>query len=62
VQDTTIVLVMMSGGVVGGLIGGIIGLRQNKKVINELDEMIRYIKEMSDLDEENDKAKSETEF
>jgi hypothetical protein len=53
---------MMSGGVVGGLIGGIIGLRQNKKVINELDEMIRYIKEMSDLDEENDKAKSETEF
>ena len=55
VQDTTIVLVTMSGGVVGGLIGGIIGFRQNKKVINELDEMIRYIKEISDLDEENDK-------
>ena len=53
VQDTTIVLVTMSGGVVGGLIGGIIGFRQNKKVINELDEMIRYIKEMSDLDEGN---------
>lgn len=55
VKDTTIVLVTMSGGVVGGLIGGIIGFRQNKKVINELDEMIRYIKEISDLDEENDK-------
>ena len=57
VQDTTIVLVMMSGAVVGGLIGGIIGFRQNKKVINELDGMIHYIKEISDLDEENDKEK-----
>ena len=55
VQDTTIVLVTMSGGVVGGLIGGIIGFRQNKKVINELDEMIRYIKEISDLDGETER-------
>ena len=58
VKDTTIVLVTMSGGVVGGLIGGIIGFRQNKKVINKLDEMIRYIKEISDLDEENDNAEN----
>ena len=57
VKDTTIVLVTMSGGVVGGLIGGIIGFRQNKKVINELDEMIRYIKEISDLDEEKEETK-----
>jgi uncharacterized membrane protein len=57
VQDTAIVFGTMSCGVIGGLIGGIIGFKQNKKVINELDEMIRHIEEISDLDEENDKEK-----
>ena len=60
VQDTAIVFGTMSCGVIGGLIGGIIGFRQNKKVINELDGMIRYIEEISELDEENDKEESET--
>ena len=55
VKDTAMVISMMSGGIIGGLVGGIIGFKQNKKVINELDEMIRHIEEMSDLDEENDK-------
>ena len=55
VKDTAMVISMMSGGIIGGLVGGIIGFKQNKKVINELDEMIRHIDEMSDLDEENDK-------
>jgi uncharacterized membrane protein len=57
VKDTAMVISMMSGGVIGGLVGGIIGFKQNKKVINELDEMIRHIEEISDLDEENDKEK-----
>ena len=61
VKDTAMVIGMMSGSIIGGLIGGIIGFRQNKKVINELDEMIRYVKEMSELDEENDKEEVETE-
>jgi hypothetical protein len=42
VQDTTIVLVMMSGGVVAGLIGVIIGLRQNKKVSVDLFLLLWY--------------------
>ena len=33
-----------------------IGFRQNKKVINELGEMIYHIEEMSDLDDKNDNA------
>ena len=52
VKDTAMVISMMSGGVIGGLVGGIIGFRQNKKVINELDEMTRHIEEISDLDGE----------
>ena len=55
VKDTTMVIGMMSGGVIGGLVGGIIGFRQNKKVINELDEMIRHIEEISDLDGETER-------
>ena len=55
VKDTAMVISMMSGAVIGGLVGGIIGFKQNKKVINELDEMIRHIEEISDLDGENDK-------
>ena len=54
-SDTTMWISIMSGGTIGGLIGGMIGFRQNKKVINELGEMIYHIEEMSDLDEENDK-------
>ena len=54
VKDTAMVISMMSGVVIGGLVGGIIGFKQNKKVINELDEMIRHIEEISELDEEND--------
>ena len=59
VKDTGIVIGVMSGVVIGGLIGGLIGFRQNKKVINELDEMIRHIEEMSELDEENKAEKGE---
>ena len=55
VKDTAMVIGMMSGGVIGGLVGGIIGFRQNKKVINELDEMIRHIEEISDLDGETER-------
>ena len=55
VKDTTMVIGMMSGGVIGGLVGGIIGFRQNKKVINELDEMIRHIEEISELDGETER-------
>ena len=58
VQDTAIVFGTMSCGVIGGLIGGMIGFRQNKKVINELGEMIYHIEEMSDLDDENDNAEN----
>lgn len=58
VKDTAMVIGMMSGGVIGGLVGGIIGFRQNKKVINELDEMIRHIEEMSELDEEKEKTEN----
>jgi hypothetical protein len=55
VKDTAMVISMMSGGVIGGLVGGIIGFKQNKKVINELDEMIRHIEEISDLDGETER-------
>ena len=55
VKVTTMVIGMMSGGVIGGLVGGIIGFRQNKKVINELDEMIRHIEEISELDGETER-------
>ena len=54
VKDTAMVISMMFGGVIGGLVGGIIGFKQNKKVINELDEMIRHIEEISDLDGETE--------
>ena len=47
---------IMLSGTIGGLIGGMIGFRQNKKVINELGEMIYHIEEMSDLDDKNDNA------
>jgi uncharacterized membrane protein len=57
VKDTAMVISMMSGGVIGGLVGGIIGFKQNKKVINELDEMIRHIEEMSELDEKKEELK-----
>ena len=46
---------LIGGCIFGGIIGGIVGFRQNKKVINELDGMIRYIEEISELDEENNK-------
>jgi uncharacterized membrane protein len=59
VKDTAMVISMMSGGVIGGLVGGIIGFKQNKKVINELDEMIRHIEEMSALDEKKEELKNE---
>jgi hypothetical protein len=59
VKDTAMVISMMSGGVIGGLVGGIIGFKQNKKVINELDEMIRHIEEMSELDEKKEELKNE---
>ena len=55
VKDTAMVISMMSGVVIGGLVGGIIGFKQNKKVINELDEMIRHIEEISDLDGETER-------
>ena len=55
VKDTAMVISMMSGAVIGGLVGGIIGFKQNKKVINELDEMIRHIEEISDLDGETER-------
>jgi hypothetical protein len=59
VKDTAMVISMMSGGIIGGLVGGIIGFKQNKKVINELDEMIRHIEEMSELDEKKEELKNE---
>jgi len=55
VKDMTLVISMMSGGVIGGLIGGLIGFRQNKKVVSELDDMIRQIEEMSELNLESGK-------
>jgi hypothetical protein len=59
VKDTAMVISMMSGGIIGGLVGGIIGFKQNKKVTNELDEMIRHIEEMSALDEKKEELKNE---
>ena len=59
VKDTAMVISMMSGGIIGGLVGGIIGFKQNKKVINELDEMIRHIEEMSELDKKKEELKNE---
>jgi hypothetical protein len=41
---------MLSGGLIGGLIGGILGFKQNKKVVRELDEMLRQINDISELD------------
>ena len=55
-RDTTMWMSIMLSGTIGGLIGGMIGFRQNKKVINELGEMIYHIEEMSDLDDKNDNA------
>ncbi len=50
VQDNIATMAMLSGGLIGGLIGGILGFRQNKKVVRELDEMLRQINEISELD------------
>ena len=50
VQDKTMLISMVSGSLVGGLVGGLVGLRQNKKVISELDEMIAQIEEMGETE------------
>ena len=50
VQDYIATTAMLSGGLIGGLIGGIHGFKQNKKVVRELDEMLRQINDISELD------------
>ena len=50
VQDKTMLISMVSGLLVGGLVGGLVGIRQNKKVIRELDEMIAQIEEMGETE------------
>ena len=50
VQDKTMLISMVSGLLVGGLVGGLVGIRQNKKVITELDEMIAQIEEMGETE------------
>jgi uncharacterized membrane protein len=50
VQDYIATTAMLSGGLIGGLIGGILGFKQNKKVVRELDEMLRQINDISELD------------
>ena len=50
-QDYALTLVTLSGGLIGGTIGGMIGFKQNKKVVRELDEMLRQINDISELDE-----------
>ena len=53
--DKTTAITIIIGALIGGVLGGMIGFKQNNKVINELDEMVHHIEEMSELDEE-DKA------
>ena len=49
-QDYVLTLVTLSGCLIGGLVGGVLGFRQNKKVVRELDDMLRQINEISELD------------
>ena len=53
--DKTTAITIIISALIGGVLGGMIGFKQNNKVINELDEMVHHIEEMSELDEE-DKA------
>lgn len=54
-QDYIATLATLSGGLIGGTIGGLIGFKQNKKVVRELDEMLRQINDISELDEKKEK-------
>ena len=51
IQDHIATLATLSGGLIGGIVGGLIGFKQNKKVVRELDEMLRQINDISELDE-----------
>ena len=51
IQDHIATLATLSGGLIGGIVGGLIGFKQNKKVVRELDEMLRQIYDISELDE-----------
>ncbi len=56
IENKQMLYILVGASVVGGTIGGIIGLKISRKVMHTLDEMIQEIEEMSELDEENDKA------
>ena len=57
--DKTTAITIIIGALIGGVLGGMIGFKQNNKVINELDEMVHHIEEMSELDEEDKAEKGE---